>query len=94
MYFVYVLATERRGILYVGVTNNLARRIHEHRTGAVSGFTRTHGIHRLVYAEPHDDVREAIAREKRVKRWRRDWKFALVEGSNPEWRDLYGELAW
>jgi len=91
-YWVYILASGRNGTLYVGVTNDLARRVQEHREGAVPGFTRTYGVTRLVHAEPYDDIRIAIEREKRLKKWRRAWKLALIEEANPDWRDLYFDL--
>ena len=91
-YWVYILASKRNGTLYVGVTNDLARRMQQHREGAVPGFTRTHGVTRLVHAEPYDDILTAIEREKRLKRWRRAWKLALIEKDNPGWRDLYPDL--
>ena len=91
-YWVYILASGRNGTLYVGVTNDLARRVHEHKEGAVAGFTRTYGVTLLVHAEPYDDIRTAIEREKRLKKWRRAWKLALIERGNPHWRDLYFDL--
>ncbi len=91
-YYVYILASGPRGTLYIGVTNDLVRRVFEHRAGAVPGFSRTHRLHRLVYYEIHDDIREAIAREKRLKRWKRDWKIALIEERNLDWHDLYPTL--
>ena len=91
-FFVYILANRPRGVLYVGVTNDLVRRIHEHRAGVVPGFTRTYGIKCLVYAEPHESIHEARAREHSLKRWRRTWKFELVERDNPEWEDLSDRL--
>ena len=91
-YYLYLLASKRNGTLYVNVTNNLGRRIWEHRTDAVRGFTKTHGVHRLVHFETFDNPRSAIEREKKVKRWRREWKIALIERENPEWRDLYDEI--
>ena len=84
---VYILASRTR-TLYIGITNDLARRIAEHKAGAGSRFTRKYGIDRLVYVEWTTDPLEAIAWEKRLKGWRRDRKIALVEGSNPEWKDL------
>jgi putative endonuclease len=86
-YFVYILANRSR-TLYTGVTNNLARRLHEHRTGLVSGFTDTYAIHRLVHVEAMATPRDAIAREKQIKRWTRAKKVALIEATNPEWVDL------
>lgn len=92
-YYAYILASRPNGTLYVGVTNDLVRRVWEHRTDAVEGFTRKHGIHTLVYFEAFDDARSAIEREKKLKRWRRDWKLALIAEGNPDWRDLYGDIA-
>jgi putative endonuclease len=76
----------------VGVTSDLARRAWEHREAAVPGFTARYGVHRLVHAEFHATMEDAILREKRLKKWRRAWKVALIEAANPQWRDLYGEL--
>ena len=91
-YYVYILASRRNGTLYTGVTNDIARRVHEHREGVAEGFTKRHGVTCLVYMEPHDRIEDAILREKRIKRWRRAWKCSLVERDNPEWADLYGQL--
>jgi len=91
-YYVYIMASKRNGTLYIGVTNNLARRVDEHRLGMVSGFTKRYGVHRLVYYEQHRDVKEAIAREKQMKKWRRAWKMNLIEDVNPDWRDLCDDL--
>ncbi len=90
--YVYILASSKRGTLYVGVTNDLVRRTHEHRQGAVEGFTSEYGVKQLVYFEAFDDIRIAIGREKTLKRWRRSWTLALVEKGNPEWRDLFAEI--
>ena len=92
IYFVYILASERNGTLYVGVTNDLIGRVTEHREGLVPGFTKRYGVKLLVYFEEHDDIDEAIRREKRIKRWRRGWKLELIESGNPQWRDLWVEL--
>ena len=89
---VYILASRRHGTLYVGVTNDLVRRIHEHRTDAVPGFTSRHGIHSLVYFEVHETMSFAIAREKQIKAWKRDWKISLIESTNPDWSDLYSSI--
>ena len=89
MYAVYILASRRHGTLYVGVTNDLARRVWEHRSNAVPGFTRKHSVHRLVYYETTDSLSAARERERNLKRWRRDWKISLIEHSNPNWNDLY-----
>lgn len=88
-YFVYILTNRARGVLYVGVTNDLLRRIGEHRAGEVKGFTKTNNLKKLVWYEIHDDINEAIAREKRLKRWRRHWKIELIENINPDWKDLW-----
>ena len=93
IYWVYILASQRNGTLYVGVTNHLVRRVQEHREGLVPGFTRRYRIKSLVYFEVHHDIHAAIAREKRIKRWRRKWKLELIEASNPQWRDLWPEQA-
>jgi putative endonuclease len=90
---VYMMANRMRGTLYVGVTADLAKRAWEHRSGAVEGFTKRYGLHRLVWFEQHEEMEQAILQEKRLKRWRREWKIALVEHTNPSWRDLYDEIA-
>jgi len=92
-YYVYLLASGRHGTLYVGITNDLVRRIHEHRTDVIDGFTKRYRVHNLVHFEIFDDPRSAIEREKKLKRWRREWKVALFAETNPEWRDLYDDLA-
>ena len=92
-YYVYILASGRHGTIYVGVTNDLIRRVYEHRTDAVPGFTRKHRVHRLVYYEVHDDIEEAILKEKRLKRWARAWKIELIEKANENWDDLWPMLA-
>ena len=91
-YFVYMLASRKRGTLYIGVTNDLARRVGEHRAGTASGFTRKYRVHRLVYAEAFDEIEDAIRREKTMKEWQRAWKVQLIERENPEWDDLYDTL--
>ena len=91
-YFVYILARKRNGTLYIGVTGNLLGRVNQHRSGAIPGFTQRYAVHRLVYFETFRHVDHAIAREKQLKRWKRQWKLRLIEQSNPEWRDLYDEL--
>jgi putative endonuclease len=88
---VYILASKRNGTLYVGVTGDLIRRVWQHRAGEIGGFTKEYNVHRLVYAEFHETMEAAILREKRVKKWRRAWKLALIERDNPMWRDLYDE---
>ena len=86
-YAVYILASRSR-VLYIGVTNDLARRVAEHRQGLVEGFSKKYGVDRLVFYEETPDIRSAIAREKQLKSWRREKKIALIKGSNPTWRDL------
>ena len=90
---VYILASQRNGTLYVGVTSNLLKRTWEHRNGVVSGFTQRYRIHQLVYFEQAADMLSAISREKQLKRWKRQWKINLIEQSNPAWDDLYTRLA-
>lgn len=87
-YYVYILASRYRGTMYVGVTNDISRRLGEHKTGVVPGFTRTHNVHRLVYVEEYSSIDDARGRERSVKRWRREWKFKLIEENNPDWQDL------
>jgi putative endonuclease len=89
----YILASKPHGTLYVGVTNNLVRRVHEHRTDAVAGFTRKYGVHMLVYFETSDSIESAIQREKHIKKWERSWKVELIESQNPRWEDLFPTLA-
>ena len=91
-YFVYILASRRNGTLYVGVTNDVARRVAQHCEGQAGSFTGRYGVHRLVYVEAHDDIGYAIQREKRIKRWQRRWKLDLIERQNPDWRDLYEDI--
>jgi putative endonuclease len=91
-YYVYILANRARGVLYVGVTNSLARRISEHLAKIVPGFASEHGLILLVHVEEFASVLEARAREHALKRWRRAWKFELIEKDNPDWRDLSGDL--
>jgi putative endonuclease len=88
-YFVYILASQRNGTLYVGVTNNLARRIYEHREKIIEGFTSQYNVTKLVWFDQTDSIEEAISHEKRLKRWQRAWKIALIEKTNPSWNDLY-----
>ncbi len=90
--WVYIMANRYRGPIYVGVTANLPQRIFQHREGGGSEFCARHNLHRLVWAERGDTVEDCIAHEKRVKRWRREWKFALIEKANPDWADLYDFL--
>jgi putative endonuclease len=92
VYYVCLLASRRNGTLYIGITNNLVRRVYEHRTGAVPGFTSRYGVCRLVWFECYDDSTTAIMREKEIKKWRRQWKIDLIEKENPEWNDLYESI--
>jgi putative endonuclease len=92
LFFVYILTNRPRGVLYVGVTSDLSRRILVHKAKLAPGFTKTYGIALLVYYEEFASVVEARARERAIKRWRREWKTALIEKANPDWRDLANEL--
>ena len=91
-YFVYMLASKPQGTFYVGVTNDLMRRVYEHREGLLSGFTKKYDVKMLVWYDTYGDINDAIACEKRIKRWRRDWKKNLIERDNPHWIDLYPAL--
>ena len=91
-YYVYILASKRNGTLYIGVTSNLTKRIYEHKNNLIEGFTKKYNIHNLIYYEITKGVNSAIAREKQLKRWKRNWKIELIEKNNPEWKDLYFEL--
>ena len=91
-FYVYLLASRRHGTLYLGVTGDLVRRAYEHKSHDVPGFSARYGVDRLVWFETHDNPSDAIAREKALKKWRRDWKMRLIEEQNPEWRDLYPAL--
>ena len=91
-YWVYILASKPGGTLYIGVTNNLVRRVYEHREGVVDGFTKRYGIKTLVYFEAHDSIAGALQREKNIKHWSREWKIDLIVSLNPEWRDLYADI--
>lgn len=91
-YFIYILSSKRNGTLYIGVTNNLIRRIKEHKDDSIEGFTKKYNVHMLVYYEQTEDVQSAIEREKRLKKWNRKWKLDLIEKNNPEWEDLFYRL--
>ncbi len=91
-FYVYILASEKNGTLYVGITSNLIKRIYEHKNNIVKGFTEKYKVHKLVYYEECSDIYEAIQREKQLKRWYRKWKIELIENFNPEWEDLYYKL--
>ena len=90
--WVYIMTNAAHGTLYIGVTANLAARIHQHRQGTGSEFCAKYGLTRLAYAERHADIREAIAREKAMKKWKRQWKFKLIRAQNPDWRDLWDDI--
>lgn len=91
VYYVYILASES-GVLYIGVTNNLTRRVYEHKHGLVDGFTKQYRVKKLVYYEETGNVMSAITKEKQLKKWNRQWKINLIEKLNPEWKDLYFEI--
>ena len=91
-YYVYILASKRNGTLYIGVTNDLIKRIYEHKNDLVEGFTKKYQVHQLVYYEETSDIQSAITREKQMKKWNRKWKLELIESTNPEWKDLYDEI--
>ncbi len=92
MFYVYLLASRKQGTLYLGVTRDLIRRTYQHKEKLLEGFTSRYDIRRLVWFEAYDDPTNAIEREKEIKKWRRDWKIALIEKDNPEWKDLYPEI--
>ena len=91
-FYVYIMASQKYGTLYIGVTNDLTKRIYQHKQNMVKGFTQKYHVHNLVYLEEYSDVNEAISREKNLKKWKRSWKIKLIETKNPEWKDLYSEI--
>ena len=91
-YYVYILSSKRNGTLYIGVTNNLERRLYEHKNNLIEGFTNKYNVHHLVYFEDVNDIQSALQREKQLKRWTRKWKLELIEKFNPEWRDLASDF--
>jgi len=91
-YCVYILSSQRNGTLYIGVTNDLIRRVYEHKNNLIEGFTKKYNVHQLVHFEHTNDIDSAITREKQIKKWNRQWKLELIEKHNPEWKDLYEEL--
>jgi putative endonuclease len=91
-YYVYILASKRDGVLYIGVTNHLGRRVIEHKQGIIGGFSNNYYVERLVYFEAFQYIDQALAREKTLKRWKRAWKIELIEKMNPDWKDIYEEL--
>jgi len=92
--YVYIIAAKKNGTLYTGVTANLARRVWEHKQRQGRGFTARYGAIRLVWYQEYQDIGEAIVVEKRIKKWRREWKIGLIEKMNPDWRELYGGIGW
>ncbi len=91
--YVYIMASDRNGTIYLGVTSTLAQRVLQHREGVVDGFTRKHRCHRLVWFEAHESIESARQRELRMKEWKRAWKLREIEGLNPDWDDLYDRIA-
>jgi putative endonuclease len=91
-YYVYILASQKNGTTYIGMTNDLIRRTSEHREKMIAGFSRQNNTTKLVYYEQYTDVQDAIVREKKMKKWNRPWKIELIEKNNPEWRDLWFDL--
>jgi putative endonuclease len=91
--YVYILASEPYGVLYIGVTSNLVKRIWEHREGVVDGFSKQYGVKQLVWFEIHTEIVHAITREKQIKKWNRNWKVNLIQEADPGWRDLYGDIS-
>ena len=91
-YYVYIMASKRDGMLYIGVTSNLIKRVYEHKNDLVDGVTHKYHIHNLIYFEITEDITSALSREKQLKKWNRAWKIALIEKSNPEWWDLYSDI--
>jgi putative endonuclease len=91
-YYVYVPASNKSGTLYIGITNDLKRRVGEHKEGLIEGFTKKYNIRKLVYFEIYNDINEAMLREKRLKKWNRSWKIRLIEEMNPKWNDLYTDF--
>ena len=91
-YYVYILASRKNGVLYIGITNDLRRRVYEHKNNLIAGFTKKYNVNKLVYFELINQPLDAINREKRMKKWKRQWKIELIERMNPNWKDLYFEL--
>lgn len=91
-FYVYILASQRNGTLYTGVTSDLVKRVYEHKSKSANGFTQKYDVDQLVYFEKYAMAEEAITREKRIKEWKRAWKLELIEEDNPEWRDLYADI--
>jgi putative endonuclease len=90
--YVYIISNKKNGTIYIGVTSNLSKRIYEHKNSVVDGFSKAHGLHVLVYFEIFSNITDAIAREKQLKNWKREWKLDLIYSRNPEWSDLYNSI--
>jgi len=90
--YTYILASQKNGTLYIGITSELVKRIWQHKNNIADGFTRKYAVHRLVYFDVFEDISDAVSREKQLKRWHRQWKLNLIEQQNPDWRDLYPQL--
>ncbi len=93
IYYVYILANHYNDVLYIGVTNELNRRVEEHRSGLIKGFTWKYNVHKLVWYGSTNSIESAITKEKQMKAWKREWKENVINEMNPEWRDLYGEIS-
>jgi putative endonuclease len=93
MFYVYILCSKRNGTLYTGITSDLIKRVYEHKNDLVAGFTQKYKVHSLVWYERHETAESAIMREKRIKKWNRDWKLNLIEKTNPQWRDLFETIS-
>jgi putative endonuclease len=91
-YYIYILASKKNGTLYIGLTSDIVKRVWEHKQDLVTGFSKSYGVHTLVYFEACNDIKAALAREKQLKTWKRNWKIQLIEGKNQEWVDLYPTL--
>ena len=91
-YYVYIMASKKNGVLYIGVTSNLRKRVYQHKSGEYKGFSKKYKTEILVYYETCWDIKEAINKEKQLKKWKRAWKINLIEKENPDWKDLYGEI--
>jgi putative endonuclease len=91
-YYIYILASKKDGVIYTGVTDNLIRRVFEHKEGSVEGFSKKYFVKKLVYFETTSDINSAINREKQIKRWKREWRVELIEEDNPNWLDLYDNI--
>lgn len=91
-FYVYILCNKKNGTLYAGVTSNLIKRVYEHKNNMADGFTKKYDVHRLAWYEVHESAESAITRERQIKKWERSWKIELIQGQNPEWKDLYEDI--